>query len=960
MNIHPIGSEFDGDPVPNPFQLLPVFQNHGSTPSSPPLTPSATKTYAEQRVQAGAEYTQESLEDAYYDLFKTQDARFDHVLKGMQKGGWTLGSFLQKLFAIPRDHELSRSQKHAQMVSGFLGCRDYEKFKPDHIVELMYANKDSAPKETRNKPGVPIVEKERRDATLMGRHLLSEWAIQKVEGFVSAQSEEISGKEGGFHLTAKETTWDFIHGFSLAKAIVPIEKKGTVLLRMLAAAALPAALSEAMRPSEQNPTPYSIHLSRPLHSGSGGNRKDPLIIIVVACLMLMYARNLHFSLLRKISGIWLFANNASASIFSVLSRIGLSSSYTTVLKTLRTLSTSAQSIIREKAQQRAFLLIYDNINRMSRAWDPDLGQRDMMNNGTAATFIELMNCDVGKAFDPQALKAARDAGLRAQLTTKPLYDRIDAPELNAVMGLHCLSFLTSETPILAPHQVYINLRFRTAHAKHRMPDNHITVMHPLATSTHDEGTTPGSRDVLDDLVLRQLGMEKNEVDKLLIIVGGDQSTVKLRNLQKFLADCPHGYARYGWVLPLIQLWHMGWADLERVLNTHWGRTASNSETGDMSSFYFTNTILKRKIKDVKRPDYYPTQNFVFDTLKAKIIDCWKVHLGTDDLNTYFTTNTYQIEELLRLGQEIVELYLTIDASEKAREGFQGHKFKTGDAWSRPAPSADAMDVDDPADRYLGDAVLANVILRLRDSMLHYEFQHAVSDGDIGRAMNVMAVWTFTFTGCGKNKYLNELLEISCNFLYEYSPDLRRTQLNNWLCTFTEHGCWFPMDLLQEKNIKLLKKLSQRRDSSFGAAFYQEIISYNIRALSKSSETMQSAVGISRTGGRHRRAKKEAAMKELGTAMSERQLHKFRAGRDFGHRANDDFEAGYLKLSKGKVKDFIKRTIADAGNLHGDDDGVDESHSPAQVPFPNVVINGVLHCGGDSGSEMSSGLESDAE
>ncbi|KAJ7119268.1 hypothetical protein C8R43DRAFT_1137151 [Mycena crocata] len=708
-------SEIDDDSGLHPSHPLPALQTTGSNPSpSAPATTSqstgtlptpqtlgnppinAPRTYADQGIQVGEPWAEDLLKVHYHPV-NTQDRKFDFILLDIKRGGWSLGRFLGRLFVKPHPSQLSRSPRHAETVSSFLNGKKsgFNVLNAADIAELMHSNPDSAPKPTRRTPKTPAKatkeEEEPPDPKKMARHLLSEWAIQKYIGEASA---EISGKEGGFHLSKEATTWDFIHGFSLAKAMLPLEKKRSVLLRMLAAAALPAALSSAMRPSEMNPTPYFSHLFRPARSGSGSNRRDPLVIILITFFMLMYARNLHFSLLRKIAGIWLFANNASASIFSVLSRIGLSSSYTTVLKTLRTLSTSAQSIIREKAQQRAFLLIYDNINRMSRAWDPDLGQRDTMNNGTAATFIELMNCDVGKAFDPQALKAARDAGLRAQLTTEALYDRIDAPELNAVMGLHCLSFLISETPILAPHQAYINLRFRTAHAKHRMPDNHITVMHPLATSTHDEGTTPGSRDVLDDLVLRQLSMEKDEVDKLLIIVGGDQSTVeKLRNLQKFLADCPHGYARYGWVLPLIQLWHMGWADLERVLNTHWGRTASNSETGDMSSFYFINTILKRKIKD--------------------IIDCWKVHLGTDDLNTYFTTNTYQIEELLRLGQEMVELYLTIDASEKAREGFQGHKFKTGDAWSRPAPSADAMDVDDPADQCLGDAVLANVILRLR-------------------------------------------------------------------------------------------------------------------------------------------------------------------------------------------------------------------------------------------------------
>ncbi|KAJ7165025.1 hypothetical protein C8R46DRAFT_1220165 [Mycena filopes] len=905
-----MASEFDGDPRIHPLHALssPLstttsgfttptrsILDHPTTHSLA-LEPSPTRsegtttpqrTYVDKCVQIGEPWAEVLVPERHEDLL-TQDRRFDRILLRIKRGGWTLGAFLNKLFTHANAPGLSRSPRHAQVVSGFLRGAKYEKFTAADIAELMYASGDSAPKAIRQKPG-ESVPKQRPDAAPMARARLKEWATLKVEGYVSASSATISGKDGGFHLTAEETTWSFIHAFSLGKAMLPIESDAAVLLRILAAAALPVALREKLRLSAQNPSPYSSHLSRSVPPGSGGNRKDPVVIIVITFLMLMYARNLHFSVFRKIAGIWLFSNNASASIFSVLSRIGLSSSYSTVLKTLRALSASARAVVREKAGQRAFLLIYDNINRMHRAWDPDLGQRDTMDSGTAATFVELMNCDVGKAFDPKPLRTAKQLGVRAQLTTDVLFERIDLPALNALMELHCLTFLIAETPVLASHQSYINVRFRTTHAKHRIPAGFVTSIHPLATSGHDEGTTRGNQDVLDDLIIRQLGMDKNDVDKLLIIVGGDQSTVeKIRTLQKFLDDCPHGYSRYGWVLPLIQLWHMGWADLERILSTHWGRTASHSELGDMSSFYFINTILKRKIKDVKRPDYYPTQNFIFDTLRAEIVDCWKVFLRTNDLNAHFTAHPATLEDLLVHARGLVKLYLMTESSEMARDGYDGHGFTLGDPWPRHAD--EGMDVDDEQPR--GDSVLANVVLRLRDSMLHYEFQHAISDGDIGRAMNVMAVWTFTFTGCGKNKYSNELLEIACNFQYEYSTDLQITVLNNWLCKFTEvpGGC-FPMDQMQEHNIKLLKKASQRRDASFGDSFYQEIVSYNIRAFGKASETMKAAVGIGKTGGRHRRQKKEAAMKELAAAISERQLHKFRAGREFGHTANDDFALG---------------------------------------------------------------------
>lgn len=476
-----------------------------------------------------------------------------------------------------------------------------------------------------------------------------------------------------------------------------------------------------------------------------------------ALILLMAARNLQFSMIRKIFGVWLFSNSASSGIFAVLTRIGLSSSYTSTLQLLRKLSQSAQKMIRQKAKDRAFLLIYDNINRMQRVWDADLGQKDQINNGTAATFIEVEDCDVKLAFDMKALEDAQAKGQREKLDVDVLLRRIDSEKLNSTLALHCLRFLVEEVPSLEVHQDFIDLRFRTTLAIHRMRAGRHTVVHPLATSDFDEGTTEGQRKVFDDLNVAQLQLEKEEVTKLLQILGGDQSSVeKARTLKRFLASCPHGYARYGWVLPLIQLWHMGWADLERVLSTHWGKAAASPEhIGDISSFYFTNTILKGKIKDVKRPDYYPSQRFIFDNLKVEILDCWKcvnlssynilniyhhyssknrVFIGTNNLETHFAQKETSIEELLQLATEMNQKYMSTQAHAHALSGSPSHGFVEGTPW--PAPN-----LDEPT--FIGDRVLANTILRMRDSLLHYEFQFAVAEGDIGRAMNVMAVSTDT-------------------------------------------------------------------------------------------------------------------------------------------------------------------------------------------------------------------------
>lgn len=337
----------------------------------------------------------------------------------------------------------------------------------------------------------------------------------------------------------------------------------------------------------------------------------------------MNARNLQCNGFQKLMGIWLFSNSVPHGVSDVLGRVGLSASYTTTLSLLKDLSASAQQTIRALAVTHLFLLIYDNINRMRRVWDPELGERDRMDSGTAATFVVLENCPqetLARTFDVEALDRARAQQGRKALTATVLRNRVDWSHYRLVMVVHTVAFLVQDVAVLACFQDELNQRLRTTLAKNRMAKGRRTTAYPLATSDHDEGSTSGNQKVLDDLMLRQLGLQEDEAKAMLKIIGGDQSTVeKVRTLKRFLASCEHGYARYGWVLPLIQLWHMGWADLERILATHWG----SSDCSDISTFGFVNEHIARKVKNVKRPDFYPTQALVFDTLRAEVLDCWR-------------------------------------------------------------------------------------------------------------------------------------------------------------------------------------------------------------------------------------------------------------------------------------------------------------------------------------------------
>ena len=144
-----------------------------------------------------------------------------------------------------------------------------------------------------------------------------------------------------------------------------------------------------------------------------------------------------------------------------------------------------------------------------------------------------------------------------------------------------------------------------------------TEVHPLSTSDHNEGTVDGNRDVLDSIFLRQLNLTDAEmIDRLYLV---DLATIeRLRRLLLLSRDCPHGYAAYDWLLPLVQLWHMMWADLARIIGTHWG-----TDNREGMTFQAASVLLERNVKRVLRPDFYPAQRLIFDTLRGEVLDCFR-------------------------------------------------------------------------------------------------------------------------------------------------------------------------------------------------------------------------------------------------------------------------------------------------------------------------------------------------
>ena len=99
------------------------------------------------------------------------------------------------------------------------------------------------------------------------------------------------------------------------------------------------------------------------------------------------------------------------------------------------------------------------------------------------------------------------------------------------------------------------------------------------------------------------------------------------------------------------------------------------------------------------------------------------------------------------------------------------------------------------------------------------------------------------------------------------------------------------------------------------------------------------------------------MDDLARNIEEQGMHKFRAGRTSTHKAQNDFEEGYLILANGKkIKEFVTRTLRDAGAIHGDDDIFDDpvDEMEQELPMPNMLIDGRLV----DGAEEPEGADGD--
>ncbi|KAJ7195396.1 hypothetical protein C8J57DRAFT_1738619 [Mycena rebaudengoi] len=696
-------------------------------------------------------------------------------------------------------------------------------------------------------------------------------------------------------------------------------------------------------------------------------RRDPWQAVTVFIMALLVFRNRFALVFPILIGVFAFTCNAHREIIALLCRLGLSVSYSMVLAQLHILSVDSAEQLRvlgafNPETGPLFLLLYDNVNKMKRAWRAHLGHKDEVKNGTASTAIKLEGVRPG-AFLSEPLNKAIEEGKRMNLTVEQLQEDIDWDHMRGVGAGTIMRIFTKYIPSLSGHRGAIENLFSVVHKKHRLQLRKSSIL-AMRLSGIDESTTPGSAEVLQHLIY-QMAILPAALFRWMIMICGDQLTIdRIRKIKWYTrkTDTPFDqHKRPSFVSTGMVIW------AKNIFGLH-----HDCE------------LLERGKFNHEKCDFYPAHHILEDRFEALVLEGFHVicqqQTGvrtaptvklTDAVQTYFGPeghlNECSFETLTQLAETLYDRYISTAAGEDALGHCDRDVTIYGPAWEEsaetdsedePTPVASSSKKNSgpppkkkakksrakanakPARNYSkGDQVAVNVCHFMRVTFWYLELCAAIAEGDIGRVFEVIKLLRFSFWGAGSTNYGNELLELACNFLYEWSEDLRFTVLENYLVNaIGKIGHWFELDLLQEHHNFWIKNLFNSKSHDFDGKHLSEAVGLNITGISTLRERFPGLFGLKNNGQFHRKVSVHDDINRLGSHYHRDHTMWWESGRDQAFQVGSEFAEGATVLASGTLITFLSRTSR--GRPINPEDALPED-GPTEPPCPTTVIEGVM-------------------
>ncbi|KAJ7429454.1 hypothetical protein B0H11DRAFT_1767668 [Mycena galericulata] len=474
-------------------------------------------------------------------------------------------------------------------------------------------------------------------------------------------------------------------------------------------------------------------------------------VFTTICALISVLRSQKANNFQLVIGLFLLGSGASKREMEVLAHAGLSVSYTSIITHVKELSKEGLAKIREVVKSGMVQIVWDNLNIAFKVAAQRLNSKSHFDNGTTSTAIPVFDPATGSQAAhgtlPLEMKPPRERTLPV-LDWSP-EDVLPSPESAAQLSSSCFWELKR---MALEHVPGVSEELRNSLGDcpevYQIP-LHKTPQYPLPAMKEDESTLEGTLEVYSrNLDVMGMGDEELEAHGLMFD-DGDLLTDALkekiesarRNSTTPIAGMRGSVRRWG-------LFHGQMAGGRLTINEHWGQPNSLWPGG---LWWEHNKLLKRKPLMAgwggkKATEWKPAHELIHISLPAHIVDAFRIYCGHENLSEWAKSAT--ITEFDTVAKTVFEKLFSTAAVNELRS------------------------------RTVRDITLENAILYNRDALFYIEFTRAIKKGDIGRVLNVLAIWMVMMR----------------------SPKTmpRELYLVNWLVNLTGRIFGFkPVDLLQE-------------------------------------------------------------------------------------------------------------------------------------------------------------------
>ncbi|KAI0697950.1 hypothetical protein C8T65DRAFT_813442 [Cerioporus squamosus] len=722
-----------------------------------------------------------------------------------------------------------------------------------------------------------------------GRGAIHNWAVEYVKRIVYSEGNQAT-KSRFLQSQHMDVDRNFALGFSLSKMYERLTELCPTAMSIFRAFSTTARQEKNMSPE-------------------AARRKENVCTFQMA-LTGLNARSQKNNLHRQVLGVYAYAEGAKRQLISVMSHLGLTSSYPTLsgqpareaatavsdstagmrsgeqssseptaasesvalegntshegrtqdasggreAGLLKLLGRACLREARERARNSVLAHVWDNVNFMFKVAEQVLGSKDSQQNGTCATVFELFDAkpedmqtsDLIDSF-MKAPPLSIDDILLSDAENAALAERLEHTVLRIIVTYGGEGFARFRKEVLQS----------TPTTPDKIPVHQTDPM-PLPAMHIDESSTTGNADVLTEIFKElEQDMSSPEFARYVKLICGDQLSIsRIRSLMTNRAGHDSFAQSFLWAVCMPGLFHYKMAATHGLLELHFGTSIDVP-----GSLWHQNTRLDRKpIVLTSLPPFRTCRDLIFVSLYARVLHCLELVSECASLDEYAEKVT------------LPELRAHAKAIMRAREGEDTLSLPTQDAEN----TAGTEEASGP-EPTTGDTVFENAVLFLRDALVLREFTDAIKAGDSGRVLTVLKLWTAGFRGSGRTKYAHEMLHLIHNLEHVWPEPLRCIVLQNWLVNPTgEDDSWVEVDLLQE-HLNLWTKAVYEAHGSNASWEWLAMITPTIEVLRRLTTQMHKDLG-SRQGTKHTSPDLQRDIAELMRVLSDDGVYTVRPGR----------------------------------------------------------------------------------